>query len=153
MDDEEAGAKAARQGPPLGSGDTIHASVERLIASGKDLAEAESLGQAQGSQPGRNPEQGPVVALIATTGLMVGFSLLLVAGIVAIAPHVGGLLHATLIMIGVAFALAVVFDCWPATHSANSSATTTHEQSEQGAGHRPGARASRSCTVCASAMR
>jgi hypothetical protein len=32
-----------------------------------------------------------------------------VAGIVAIAPHVGGLLYATLIMIGVAFALAIVF--------------------------------------------
>jgi hypothetical protein len=110
MDDEEAGATAARQGPPTGSGDTIHASVERLIASGKDLAEAEiSWAKLKGRSLAATLRKGLFFGLIATTGLMVGFSLLLVAGIVAIAPHVGGLLYATLIMIGVAFALAVVF--------------------------------------------
>ncbi len=41
-------------------------------------------------------------------GLMVGLSLLLVAGIIALAPFVG-LLYATLIMIAVAFAIAIVF--------------------------------------------
>jgi hypothetical protein len=110
MDDEEAGAKAARQGPPPGSGDTIHASVERLIASGKDLAEAEiSWAKLKGRSLAATLSKGLLFGLIATTGLMVGLSLLLVAGIVAIAPHVGGLLYATLIMIGVAFALAIVF--------------------------------------------
>jgi hypothetical protein len=110
MDDEEAGAKAARQGPPTGSGDTIHASVERLIASGKDLAEAEiSWAKLKGRSLAATLRKGLFFGLIATTGLMVGFSLLLVAGIVAIAPHVGGLLYATLIMIGVAFSLAAIF--------------------------------------------
>jgi hypothetical protein len=110
MDDDEAGASEARQGPPTGSGDTIHASVERLIASGKDLAEAEiSWAKLKGRSLATTLRKGLLFVLLATTGLMVGFSLLLVAGIVAIAPHVGGLLYATLIMIGVAFALAVVF--------------------------------------------
>lgn len=110
MDDEEAGAKAAQQGPPPGSGDTIHASVERLIASGKDLAEAEiSWAKLKGRSLAATLRKGLLFGLIATTGLMVGLSLLLVAGIVAIAPHVGGLLYATLIMIGVAFALAIGF--------------------------------------------
>jgi len=110
MDDEEAGAPNAQKGPPPGSGDTIHASVERLIASGKDLADAEiSWARLKGQSIAANLRKGLFFGLIATTGLMVGFSLLLVAGIVAIAPHVGGLLYATLIMIGVAFALAVGF--------------------------------------------
>lgn len=107
MDDEEAGAGNARQGPPP---DSIHASVERLIASGKDLAEAEiSWAKLKGRSLASLVRKGLLFGILATTGLMVGFSLLLVAGIVAIAPHVGGLLYATLIMIGVSFALAVIF--------------------------------------------
>jgi hypothetical protein len=110
MDDEKAGADDARKGPPPGSGDTIHASVERLIASGKDMAEAEiAWARLKGRSLATNLRRGLLFGVIATTGLMVGLSLLLVAGIVAIAPHVGGLLYATLIMIGVAFALAVTF--------------------------------------------
>jgi hypothetical protein len=110
MDDEEAGAGNAQRGPPPDSGDSIHASVERLIASGKDLAEAEiSWAKLKGRSLAATLRKGLFFGLIATTGLMVGLSLLLVAGIVAIAPHVGGLLYATLIMIGVAFALAAIF--------------------------------------------
>lgn len=110
MDDEEAGAQSAQKGPPPAQGDTIHASVERLIASGKDLAEAEiSWAKLKGRRLAANLRKGLFFGLIATTGLMVGMSLLLVAGIVAIAPHVGGLLYATLVMIAVAFALAVGF--------------------------------------------
>jgi hypothetical protein len=110
MDDEEAGADAARKGPPPGSGDSIHASVERLIATGKDMAEAEiAWARLKGRSLAAILRRGLLFGVIATTGLMVGLSLLLVAGIVAIAPHVGGLLYATLIMIGVAFALAIVF--------------------------------------------
>lgn len=107
MDDEEAGADDARKGP---SPDSIHASVERLIASGKDLAEAEiGWAKLKGRSIASLLRKGLFFGLIATTGLIVGLSLLLVAGIVAIAPHVGGLLYATLIMIGVAFLLAIVF--------------------------------------------
>lgn len=107
MDDEEAGAGNTRQGPPP---DSIHASVERLIASGKDLAEAElSWAKLKGRSLASLLRKGLLFGVLATTGLMVGFSLLLVAGIVAIAPHVGGFLYATLIMIGVSFALAVIF--------------------------------------------
>ncbi|MBO9671691.1 MAG: hypothetical protein J7485_14375 [Sphingobium sp.] len=107
MDDDEAGAENARKGPPP---DSIHASVERLIASGKDLAEAEiSWAKLKGRSLASLLRKGLLFGILATTGLMVGFSLLLVASIVAIAPHVGGLLYATLIMIGVAFALAIIF--------------------------------------------
>jgi len=109
MDDEEAGAGQARQGPPAGSGDTLHASVERLIASGKDLADAEiSWAKLKGRSLAALLRRGLLFGLIATVGLMVGLSLLLVALIVALAPHVG-LLGATLIVIAIAFALAGLF--------------------------------------------
>lgn len=109
MDDEEAGASHARQGPPP-KADSIQASVERLIASGKDLADAElHWARLKGRSLASILQRGLVYAILATTGLMVGFSLLLVAGIVALAPYVGGLLYATLIVIVIAFAIAALF--------------------------------------------
>jgi hypothetical protein len=109
MDDDEAGADNAQKGPPPGSGDSIHASVERLIASGKDLADAElSWAKLKGRSLAAILRKGLFFGLIATTGLMVGFSLLLVAGIVALAPHTG-LLYATLIVIGISFGIAILF--------------------------------------------
>ncbi|MBO9576226.1 MAG: hypothetical protein J7494_10845 [Sphingobium sp.] len=109
MDDEEAGAADVRQGPPPKS-DSIQASVERLIASGKDLAEAEiSWAKLKGRSLAALLRRGLILTILATTGLMVGFSLLLVALIVALAPLVGGLLYATLIVIALSFALAAIF--------------------------------------------
>lgn len=108
MDDDEAGANA-RQGPPTGSGDSLHASVERLIASGKDLADAEiSWAKLKGRSMAVLLRRGLFFGLIAMVGLMVGFSLLLVALIVALAPLVG-LLYATLIVILLSFCLAALF--------------------------------------------
>lgn len=108
MDDEEAGAVNARQGPPP-KADSIQASIERLIASGKDLAEAEiSWAKLKGRSLAGTLRRGIFFAILATTGLMVGFSLLLVAGIMALAPFVG-FLYATLIVIGLSFAIALLF--------------------------------------------
>ena len=108
MDDEEAGAGNARQGPPP-KADSIQGSVERLIAAGKDLAEAEiSWAKLKGASLAAILRRGVFFAILATTGLMVGFSLLLVAGIIALSPHVG-FLYGTLIMIGIAFAIALLF--------------------------------------------
>ncbi len=108
MDDEEAGA-GTRQGPPAGSGDSIQGSVERLIASGKDLAEAEiAWARLKGLSLAAILRRGLFFGVVAVSALMVGLSLLLVAGIVALAPKVG-LLYATLIIIVVAFAFAALF--------------------------------------------
>ncbi len=108
MEEDEAGAAYARQGPP-GSDDTIHASVQRLIASGKDLAQAElAWAKLKGRNLAAILRRALLFGVIAMVGLMVGLSLLLVAGIVALAPHVG-LLPATLIVIAVAFGIALLF--------------------------------------------
>lgn len=108
MDEDEAGAGNARQGPPP-KADSIQASVERLIASGKDLAEAElSWAKLKGRSLASILRRGIFFAILATSGLMVGFSLLLVAGIMALAPYVG-FLYATLIVIAFSFALALLF--------------------------------------------
>jgi hypothetical protein len=115
MNDEEAGAVDARQGPPPNA-DSIQASIERLIASGKDLAEAEiSWAKLKGRSLADTFRRGIFFAILATAGLMVGFSLLLVAGIMALAPFVG-FLYATLIVIGIAFAFSILFG-WLARQS------------------------------------
>ena len=108
MDDEEAGAAHARQGPPP-KADSIQASIERLIASGKDLADAElSWAKLKSRSLAAILRRVIFFTVLATTGLMVGFSLLLVAGIMALAPYVG-FLYATLIVIAVSFAIALLF--------------------------------------------
>lgn len=108
MNDDEAGAGHARQGPPPRP-DSIQASVERLIASSKDLADAEiSWAKLKGRSLALLLRRGMFFGVIATTGLMVGFSLLLVAGIVALFPLVG-LLYAILIVVAFAFAIALLF--------------------------------------------
>lgn len=99
----------AQDGGPPRSDDSIRASVERLIASGKDLAEAElSWAKLKGRSLLSVLRRGLFFGIIAVCGLMVGFSLLLVAGIIALAPKVG-LLPATLIVIAVAFGVAILF--------------------------------------------
>lgn len=109
MDDDQAGAPHAHEGPPPRSDDSIRASIERLIASGKDLADAElSWAKLKGHSLLALLRRGLFFGIIALCGLMVGLSLLLVAGIVALAPKVG-LLPATLIVIAVAFAIAIGF--------------------------------------------
>ncbi len=117
MDDEQAGAEKAHDetreetgapSPPRSS-DSIHASVERLIASGKDMVEAEfAWAKLKGRSLAAILERGLIFAVIAMVGLLVGLSLLLVAAIVALAPHVG-LLYATLIVIAISFAMAALF--------------------------------------------
>ncbi len=116
MDDEQAGAGKAPDatadetgsGPPPRTDDSIHASVERLIASGKDLAEAEiAWARLKGRSLAAILERGLIFALVSTVGLLVGLSLLLVAAIVALMPYVG-LLYATLIVIAVSFAIAAL---------------------------------------------
>ncbi|HZV56769.1 MAG TPA: phage holin family protein [Sphingobium sp.] len=108
MDEDEAGAAYARQEPP-GGDETIHASVQRLIASGKDLAHAElAWAKLKGRSLAAILRRALLFGLLAVVGLMVGLSLSLVAGIVALAPHVG-LLPATLIVIAVAFGMALIF--------------------------------------------
>jgi len=108
MDEDEAGAGYARQEPP-GGDETIHASVQRLIASGKDLANAElDWAKLKGRSLATILRRALLFGLLAVVGLMVGLSLSLVAGIVALAPHVG-LLPATLIVIAVAFGMALIF--------------------------------------------
>lgn len=109
MDEEEAGAVDARGGPPPRTDDSIRGSIERLIAAGKDLADAElSWAKLKGRSLMSTLKRGLFFSIIAVSALMVGLSLLLVAGIVALAPKVG-LLPATLIIIAVAFGLAVLF--------------------------------------------
>jgi hypothetical protein len=109
MDDEKAGAATAQQAPPPEREDTIQASISRLIDSGKDLAGAElDWAKLKGRSLLVLLRRGVFFGIIAVSALMVGFSLLLVAGIVALYPIVG-LLYATLIVIGISFALAVIF--------------------------------------------
>lgn len=107
MAEDEAGAKA-HEGPPPRSDDSIRASVERLIASGKDLAEAElDWARLKGRSLAALLKRGLLFAVIAASALMVALSLLLVAGIIALAPYLG-LLYATLVMIALAFLIAIV---------------------------------------------
>ncbi len=107
MAEDEAGAQA-HEGPPPRSDDSIRASVERLIASGKDLAEAElDWARLKGRSLAALLKRGLLFAVIAASALMVALSLLLVAGIIALAPYLG-LLYATLVMIALAFLIAIV---------------------------------------------
>lgn len=108
MDDVEAGAGPAQGGPPR-SDDSLRAGVERLIVTGRELAEAEiAWARLKGNSLAAILRRGLLFSIIAMVGLMVGLSLLLVAGIVALAPLVG-LLYATLIVIVIAFAIAILF--------------------------------------------
>ena len=116
MNDEQAGGGSPQEGlhaeaesDAARTDDSIHGSFERIIASGKDMVEAElAWAKLKGRSLAGIAQRGFAFALVAMVGLMVGLSLLLVAAIVALAPHVG-LLYATLIVIGISFAIAIIF--------------------------------------------
>lgn len=101
------GADAAGAPPP--GDDSIGASVQRLIASGKDLVEAEvEWAKLKGQSIAAVIRRGMFFIVVAAVSLTVGLSLLLVAAVVALAPFVGWL-AATLIVSALAFAAAFLF--------------------------------------------
>jgi hypothetical protein len=103
-DETDAGAQDA---PP--SDDSIRGSIERLIASGKELAEAElAWAKIKGRGIARIVRKGLLFLTIALACLIVGLALLLVASVVALAP-ITGLFAATLIVAAVALGGAALF--------------------------------------------
>jgi hypothetical protein len=108
-DETQASADPARPEADARPDDSIRASIERLVVAGKELADAElAWAKIKGRGIARILRTGLLLASIALVCLSVGLVLLLVAGVVALAPVVG-LLGATLIMSGVALAGAAIF--------------------------------------------
>jgi hypothetical protein len=108
-DETEAGAADARSETPPRSDDSVRGSVERLVAAGRELAEAElAWARLKGRSVARVVRTGLLLAIVALVCLIVGLSLLLVAAIVALAP-LTGLLAAVLIVCAGSLAGAALF--------------------------------------------
>lgn len=94
--------------PPLDD-DSIRASVARLIASGKELAEAElAWARLKAALIADGLRKWLVLAALALIFLVTGVVILIVAAVIALAPYVGWL-GASLIVAGIAIAAAIGF--------------------------------------------
>jgi hypothetical protein len=108
-DETDAGTGETAPDAQRAPDDSIRASIERLVASGRELAEAElAWAKIKGRGIARQLRNGLVFATIALACLTVALTLLLVAAIVALAPLVG-LLAAVLIVSAVAFVATALF--------------------------------------------
>jgi hypothetical protein len=104
----EARVADAASAPPTGD-DSINANIQRLIATGKDMVEAEvAWAKLKGQSVAAVIRRGMFFVVVAAVSLTVGLSLLLVAAVVALAPFVGWL-AATLIVSALAFLAAFLF--------------------------------------------
>lgn len=102
--DQDEQAKAA---PPPDDG-SVRASVARLVASGKELAEAElEWAKVKGAVLADGLRKWLVMAALALVFLVMGVTILIVSAIIALAPLVG-LLAASLIVAGVSIGAAIV---------------------------------------------
>lgn len=109
MTESEAAPAGERPGPSPRPADSIRGSIERLLASGQEVVEAEvAWAKLKGQDLAKHVRRGLLFATISVVCLIVGLALLLVAGVVALAP-VTGLLGATLIVSLLAFIATVLF--------------------------------------------
>lgn len=94
--------------PPPDDG-SIQASVARLIASGKELAEAElAWGKLKAAIIADGLRKWLVLATLALIFLVMGVVILIGSAIIALAPYVGWL-YASLIVAGIAILASVCF--------------------------------------------
>lgn len=109
MADSEARAADTPTGATPREDDSIMGSVGRLIASGKDVVSAElDWAKLKGLDVLGHLRRVVFFSTISVVCLIVGLALLLVAGVVALAP-ITGLLGALLIVSGVAFVGTAIF--------------------------------------------
>lgn len=102
--DQDEQAKAAP--PPDDS--SVRASVARLVASGKELAEAElEWAKVKGAMLADGLRKWLVMAALALVFLVMGVTILIVSAIIALAPLVG-LLEASLIVAGISIVAAII---------------------------------------------
>jgi uncharacterized membrane protein YqjE len=88
--------------PPPPDDGSIGASVARLVASGKELAEAElAWAKLKGALIAEGLRKWLVFASLALIFLVMGVVILIVSAIIALTPYVG-LLYASLIVAGIA---------------------------------------------------
>lgn len=97
------------QAQPQADDGSVRASVARLIASGKELAEAE-LGWAKlkAAVIADGLRRWLVLATLAVIFLVMGVVILIGSAVIALAPYVGWL-AASLIVAGTAITLAIIF--------------------------------------------
>lgn len=107
--------ETAKAGPSTGSGGpspeddgSIRANVTRLIAAGKELAEAElAWAKAKGAVVADGLRKWLMLAALALIFMVMGVTLLIVSAIIALMPLVG-LLAASLIVAGLSIVAALV---------------------------------------------
>ncbi|HZV19682.1 MAG TPA: phage holin family protein [Sphingobium sp.] len=96
-----------RPAPPADDG-SVRASVARLVASGKELAEAElAWAKVKGAVLADGLRKCVVMTALALVFLIMSVALLIVSFLIALAPMVGWLV-ASLIVAGVCIAAAIV---------------------------------------------
>lgn len=99
---------ATQTAPPPADDGSIRASVSRLIASGKELAEAElAWAKVKGAVLADGLRKWLVLTALALIFLVMGVTILIASAIIALAPLVGWL-GASLIVAGISIVAAIV---------------------------------------------
>ncbi len=94
--------------PPPADDGSIRASVARLVASGKELAEAElAWAKVRGALLADGLRKWLLTAALALIFLVMGVTILIASAIIALAPYVGWL-AASLIVAGVSILAAIL---------------------------------------------
>jgi uncharacterized membrane protein YqjE len=107
MTDSDADLQADVATPP-GDDGSIRASVTRLVAAGRELAEAElARAKIKGAIVADGVRKWLAFAALAMIFLVMGVTILIVSAIIALAPYVGWL-AASLIIAGIAIAAAIL---------------------------------------------
>lgn len=107
MTDSDADLKADTATPP-GDDGSIRASVTRLVAAGRELAEAElARAKVKGAIVADGVRKWLAFAALAMIFLVMGVTILIVSAIIALAPYVGWL-AASLIVAGIAIVAAIL---------------------------------------------
>jgi len=97
----------AKTAPPADDG-SVRASIARLVASGRELAEAElEWAKVKGAVLADGLRKWLVMAALALIFLMMGVTILIVSAIIALAPLVGWL-AASLIVAGISIIAAII---------------------------------------------